>query len=107
MSTTHSTDWTGVPMTSKTALPKESIPVKGARVVFLKKATIRGAVVSGYFKLAEGAVVKPYAGKQRIEVECLWFGCKPPSTWMNITLLSKPEFNDNYTGEVVWDIRDW
>ena len=103
---TYSNDWTGVPILSKTAKEKQYTSVKNARVVFLKKATIRQAVVSGYFKLADGAVVKPYAGKQRIEVECLWFGRKPPSTWMNITLLSKPEFKDNYTGEVVWDIRD-
>ena len=103
---TYNTDWTGVPMLSKTATPKEHRQVTNARVVYLKKATIRLATVSGYFKLAEGAVVKPYAGKQRIEVECLWFGRKPPSTWMNITLLSKPEFIDNHTGDVVWDIRD-
>ena len=106
MATTYNTDWTGVPMLSKKASPKTPLNVRDARVVYLKKATIRKAVVSGYFKLAEGAEVKPYAGKQRIEVECLWFGRKPPSTWMNITLLSKPEFNDHYTGEVVWDIRD-
>ena len=103
---TYSTDWTGVPKTSKTAKEQGHTPVRNARVVYLKKATIRGAVVSGYFKLAEGAVIKTYGGKQRIEVECLWFGRKPPSSWMNITLLSKPEFIDNYTGEVVWDIRD-
>lgn len=102
---TFSTDWTGVPNLSKTAKEKLHINVRNARVVFLKKATIRRAVVSGYFKLAEGAVVKTYAGKKRIEVECLWFGCKPPSTWMNITLLSEPEFMESYTGDVVWDIR--
>jgi hypothetical protein len=106
MATTYNTDWTSIPLLSKTASPKKHISVRNALVVFFKKATIRNAVVSGYFKLAEGADVKTYAGKQRIEVECLWFGRKPRTTWMNITLLSKPEFNDNYTGEVVWDIRD-
>jgi hypothetical protein len=106
MTKSYSTDWTGVPMLSKKASPKLYSKARDARVVFLMKATIRNAVVSGYFKLAEGAEVKPYAGKQRIEVECLWFGRKPPSTWMNITLLSKPQFNYHYSGEVVWDIRD-
>lgn len=104
MATTYNTDWSGVPILSKTATPKEHVRVRNARVVFLKKATISRAVVSGYFKLAEGAEIRTYAGKQRIEAEYLWFGRKPPSTWMNITLRSKPEFNDNFTGDVVWDI---
>jgi len=106
MATIYNTDWTGVPMTYETASPKKHISVRNARVVFLKNATIRKATVSGYFKLADGADVKTYAGKQRIEVECLWFGRKPRTTWMNITLLSKPIFNSHYTGEIVWDISD-
>ena len=105
MATIYNTDWTGVPMLSTTATTKEHVHVRNTRVVFFKKATIRNAVVSGYFKLAEDAEIKSYADKRRIEVECLWFGRKPPTTWMNITMLSKPEFIDNYTGDVVWDIR--
>ena len=34
MATTYNTDWTGVPMTSKTATPKEHMPVRNAGGVF-------------------------------------------------------------------------
>jgi hypothetical protein len=105
MTKRYSTDWTGVPMTATTATPRKLLPVRNARVVHLTKAFIRGSVVSGTFKVAEGAEVKTYAGKRRIEVECLWFGCKPPTTWMNITILCNPRFEENYSGDVVWDIR--
>lgn len=97
------TDWAGIPTTSTTAKPKAKV-VKNARVVVLKKAFIRGSEVSGTFLLAEGAEVKTYAGRQRIEVQCLWFGRKPKTTWMNITLLSEPVFKNNYIGEVVANI---
>ncbi len=98
------TDWTGVPMTSKTAKPTKPVPVKNARVVYLKKAFIRGSEVSGTFLLADNAEVKSYAGRRRIEVQCLWFNRKPKTTWMNLTLLSEPVFKNNFNGEVVGNI---
>lgn len=97
-------DWTGIPMTSKTATPKKAMPVKDARVVYLKKASIRGSEVGGTFLLAEGAEVQTYAGRRRIEVQCLWFNRKPKTTWMHLTLLSEPMFKNNFTGEVVSNI---
>jgi len=100
-----STEWTGIPTKSKTASVKDHAPVRNVRVVHLSKATIRNSQVSGVFKVAEGAEVKTYAGKRRIEVECLWFGRKPPTTWMNITILCTPRFDENYSGNVAWDIR--
>jgi hypothetical protein len=100
----YSTNWDQTPTTCKTAKVVRHKPVRNARVVYLAKAFIRGSTVSGHFKLAEGATVKTYAGKRRIEVECLWFGCKPPTTWMNITILSNPVFKDRYGEDVVWNI---
>ena len=100
---TPNTDWTGLPHTCPTAEPRYKT-VSNAKVVTLSKAFIRGSEVSGTFVLADGAVVRTYAGRQRIEVQCLWFGRKPPSTWMNITLRSKPVFNDNFAGEVVYNL---
>lgn len=99
------TDWTGIPTTSLAAKPSEFKPVKNARVVIVKKAFIRGSEVSGTFLLAEGAEVKTYAGRRRIEVQCLWFGRKPKTTWMNVTLLSEPQFDNKYSGPIVTNIK--
>jgi hypothetical protein len=106
MPTEPSVDWTGVPTTYPDAAVKETKSVSNASVVKLSKAFIRGSEISnGVFLLSDGAEVKSYAGRQRIEVQCLWFGKKPKTTWMNITLLSTPVFESNYSGAVAWDIR--
>jgi len=106
MPTKPSTDWTGVPTTYPAAAVTEPKSVSNASVVKLSKAFIRGSeITNGVFLLADGAEVKSYAGRQRIEVQCLWFGKKPKATWMNITRLSAPKFDLNYTGPVAWDIR--
>jgi hypothetical protein len=92
-------------MTYPYATVRELKQVSNASVVRLSKAFIRGSEVSGTFLLADGAEVRSYAGRQRIAVQCLWFGKKPKTTWMNITLLCAPKFDSRYTGEVAWDIR--
>jgi hypothetical protein len=106
MPTKPSTDWTGAPTTYGAAAVKEHKSVSNASVVKLSKAFIRGSeITNGVFLLADGAEVRSYAGRQRIEVQCLWFGRKPKTTWMNITLLCAPKFDSSYTGDVAWDIR--
>jgi hypothetical protein len=102
---TPNTDWTGIPHTCSTAKPRYKT-VSNAKVVTLDNAHIRGSEIEGASLLADGAVLKPYAGRQRIEVQCLWFGRKPANTWMNITLRSKPVFNDRFTGEVVESVSN-
>ena len=102
---TPNTDWTGIPHTCSSAQPRYKT-VSNAKVVKLSKAFIRGSeITNGVFLLEDGAEVRSYAGRQRIAVQCLWFGRKPPTTWMNITLLCAPKFDSSYTGEVAWDIR--
>ena len=104
MPTKISTDWTGIRTGDPLAEVIESKPVEGKRVVHLAKATIREAIVSGVFELAEGAKVKTYAGRRRIEVKCLWYGRKPSTTWMNLTILSPAKIQDGYSGSVNWNI---
>ena len=101
----YNTDWRDIPQQSKTATVIRSRFVEDASVIYTDKAFIRGSTVSGFFKVAHGAEVKVRAGKRRIEVECLWFGRKPRSTWMNLTLLSEPKFLHGYSGNVALDIR--
>lgn len=101
----YNTNWREIPKQSRSASVSRRRLVENASVIRVDKAFIRGSTVSGFFKLAQGAEVKTYAGKRRIEVECLWFGRKPRYTWMNLTLLSEPMFLCGYTGEVALDIR--
>ena len=100
----YNTDWSGIPDTCTTATVQKTQRVNGASVVHLAKAGIRGAEVSGTFKLAEGAEMKTLWGQRRILVECLWFGCKPKTTWMHLSILSTPKIENDYSGEVVADI---
>lgn len=100
------TDWTNVPQQSKKATVRRTRLVENASVVHVGQAFIRGSTVSGCFKLAKGADIKAHKDKKRIEVECLWFGCKPKTTWMHITLLREVHFFYGYSGKVAFDIRD-
>jgi hypothetical protein len=40
----------------------------------------------------QSASVKAHAGNHRTAVDCLWFGCKPPSKCMNIPISDSPVF---------------
>ena len=105
MATKPRTDWDDIPNTHRNAqILEDDYPVRNARVIHLSRASIRCTEVSGTFLLAPDAGMQTYAGKQRIEVQCLWFGRKPPTSWMHITVLSSPQYEDNYTGKVVWNI---
>ena len=74
-------------------------------VSYICQSINQNSEVSGVFKVAEGADIRTFTGKRRIEVEGLWFGCKPPTTWMNITVLYTPKFERNYSGKVAWKIK--
>lgn len=104
MPTEVSTDWGRVPMTCDAARVIEHKSVNNARVVHLSQGSIRCADVSGAFLLAEGSALETFASKTRIEVQCLWFGKKPPTTWMHITVIGAATFEDSYSGEVAWNI---
>lgn len=100
------TDWKGVPSEDGLAEPTARRSVSNATVIHVSRASIRASVVEDvYFELAP--VKKPYgsyAGKPRAEVKCLWYGRKPLTTWMHITLLGPHTEHRDFTGEVVWDI---
>lgn len=98
------TDWDNIPHKTPNARIVEHKDIKNARVIHITEATIRNCEVSGTFLLAPGAEMKSYAGRQRIEVQCLWFGRKPHTTWMHITVLGSVRYENNFTGEVIWDI---
>ena len=73
--------------------------------VTVKKASIRHAVVSGTFEVAD--VANPFTlvnGVLKVEVKCHWHGLPPAVKWMHLTIPNKYQFMRRYTGEVVDDI---
>ena len=101
------TNWTGIPSTNSKAVQiAHAVPTKGRRIIKVTNGSIRDAVVSGYFQVAD--VLKSegtYNGKQRIEVECFWYGKKPPSSWMHLTINGNGcEDVTDYIGEVISNI---
>lgn len=105
MATAYNTDWSGIPMTDASAEPVCLQAVSDAVVIHITRASIRDAIVENVtFELANlKNAYGSYAGKPRAEVRCLWYGRKPPTSWMHLTLLGPHTEERNYTGEVVWD----
>lgn len=103
---TFNTDWNDVPMTDGNAAPIAVRNVSVATVIHIAKASIRDAIIEdAHFELTDPLTAYgTYAGKQRAEVKCLWYGRKPPTSWMHITLLGPHTELRDYSGEVVADI---
>ena len=100
------TDWDGILHTDKRAHPNATRNVRNVRAVRISNGSIRSAQVTDrVFELAAAAVdpFKMYAGCRRVEVKCLWYGRKPPTTWMHLTIIGTCEVIPNYTGPVVSD----
>ena len=100
------TNWDHIPMTCEDAKPVAWRSVTDSVVIHVTKATIRNATIEdAWFELHEPEkALGSYAGHTRAEVKCLWFGRKPPTTWMHITLLGPHEEVRNYSGDVIADI---
>lgn len=106
MSRNDRTNWAGVRTLDERAVAIGwKTAITGRRCIQVTNARIRGAVVSGYFQVAD--VLKPestFGDRQRIEVECYWYGKKPKTTWMNLTINGGCKDVKNYTGDVIADI---
>lgn len=99
-------DWTGIPYTDPKAeaIDHRVVPA-GRRVIKVTNGSIRGATVSGYFLVVQGDnPTTTYNEKERIEVECLWYGKKPKTTWMHLTVNNGFEYVKGYDGKVISNI---
>ena len=72
----------------------------------VEDASIRDASVSGVFEVSDHpsplAVYKD--GLTRVEVRCLWYGRKPSSSWMHLTLRGRWKLIRAHKGSVVENI---
>ena len=106
MNTENVTDWTGIPNTDGKAEPIANSDVPTGRLVIkVENAEIRDAVVSGYFLVVQKDNPRSnYDEDWRIEVECLWFGKKPKTSWMHLTVNNGFEYIRDYKGKVISNI---
>ena len=99
-------DWTGIVHTCRSAVPTSRRQVKNALVLEVSSASIRNAEIRGFFELSDVPV--PFStyrdGLTRAEVVCLWFGRKPPTSWMHVTITGKWKLHQHYSGPVVENI---
>ena len=106
MITENMLDWSYVPDTDKKAEPVAWHDVAvGQLVIKVTNAEIRKAVVSGCFLVVQKDNPRSYKdGNWRIEVECLWYGKKPKTTWMHLTVNNGFEYVQGYDGKVISNI---
>lgn len=105
MTTQINTDWENIPHTSTNANVKSYRRAVDTLAIRVKSASIRNAEVSGVFELAD--IPQPFSvlnGVLRVEVKCLWYERKPPSSWTHLQLIDSWELIRNYSGEVADNI---
>ena len=102
----YNTDWNSVPNTHSNAKPESYRQVKNVLAVLINEGFLRGSTLRDcYFEVADcQQPFDTFDGKTRIEVQVLWFGRKPATTWAHVTLNGKWELLRNYSGEVVANI---
>ena len=106
MTTEINTDWDGIPNSNPNATVKSHRRVVDTLAIRLKSASIRNAVVSDVFELAD--IPQPFSlfnGVLRVEVKCLWYERKPHTSWTHLQLLDNWELIRNYSGNVVDNIE--
>lgn len=108
MATEINTDWAGIKTRDPNAWVTAVRKVRNAPVIRIYSGSIRNASVSGVFELESFSndPTFPHGEKKKVNVMCLWYGRKPPSSWMSITLAGKFKVLENYSGPVVADIGD-
>jgi hypothetical protein len=98
----------GAPHTDAEAKPiKWELAPNNRKVIEVKGALYRNAALSGKFLVAQS--VNAYGtnkdGHKTIEVECYWYGWKPKTRWMRLTIINQEsEITDYSNLDVIKDI---
>jgi hypothetical protein len=90
------------PHTVKRAKACEPEKVSKAKVIFIKEAKYRGALLSGTFVLGEkNGLSFPSNGWQVVEIYCRWFGVRLKTRGLNFKVnMDSAEVNPSYSGVV-------
>lgn len=96
------------PKTVERAKAVEPIKVDGAKVIFIKEAKYRGALLSGAFVLGDkNEFPLPSSGWHVVEIYCRWFGLRLKSRGLHFKVnMATAEINPSYSGMVASNIKD-
>ena len=100
----HIKEWSTIPNTDPKAKAFEWDDAPPNRKVLVAEiARIRNATIHNEkFLIAEGCEPKEQKdGSERIQVECLWYGKRPRTTWMHIKIESGRYHIKNSTDDKV------
>jgi hypothetical protein len=95
------------PNTDPRAKPNKFKPAPvGRTIVRVRRASYRNAIFDGVFVVANS---KDPHGRNRLghatlEVECHWYGWRPITRWIRITLSDAPEYLKDYKADVVTNL---
>jgi hypothetical protein len=101
------TNWDGIRNTNPKASVIRTRKVLDTLAIRVESAELRLATVSNVFELAD--IPQPFSlvdGELKVEVKCLWYDRKPPTTWSHLTLGKKWELIRNYSGDVADNIGE-
>lgn len=100
-----SSNWDGKYNTYTGATVSAHRKVKNVTAIEIVNGFYRGSEINGIFEVANTEdPVKEKNGELKVEVMCGWFGMKPRTTWIHITLSGKWELVANYSGSVVLNL---
>jgi hypothetical protein len=105
MDISKTSNWDSASHTNSKAEIIAHTKFNGKLAIEVKNAYIRKAKISGIFQIAE--VDNPFTVKNgvlRVEVECMWEGKKPKSSWMHLIIKNKYKILLNHKGSVVSNV---
>lgn len=105
MSAEINKNWDGIRNTNPNAIVNRTRKALDSLAIRVESAELRSATLTAVFEVAD--IPQPFSlvdGKLKVEVKCLWYDRKPPTSWAHLTLGSQWELIRNYSGEVADNI---
>jgi hypothetical protein len=95
------TNWDNIPHTNPKVTVVRHRKILDTLAIRVESAGLRMANLNGVFEVADNP--QPFSmvyGKLKVEVKCICYDRKPPTTWAHLTLGSEWELIRNYSCEV-------
>lgn len=100
------TNWDNIPHTNAKATVVGYRKVLDTLAIRVESAGLRMASLNDVFEVADTPqTFSMVDGKLKVEVKCLWYDRKRPTTWAHLTLGSQWELVRNYSGVVADNIE--
>ena len=98
--------WGNIPHTDAKATVKSYRKAVDVLAICVDKATVREAIVSGWFEVADSP--NPFTlerGSMTVEVKCHWYGLKPEKEWTHLRISNKYQLLRRFSGDVANNIE--